>query len=82
MANLNFLPMLYQYSGFWALGPYKHMTNLCSLFLKHVARTAFMYSYRILPQIPVFGNLKSSYCQFKLFAYVIPVFRFLGMRSL
>ena len=58
------------------------MTNLCSLFLKHVNRTAFMYSYRIPPQISGFGNIKSSYGQFELFANVIPVFRFLGMRSL
>ena len=27
--------------------PYKNMTNLCSLFIKHVSRTTFMYSYRI-----------------------------------
>ena len=67
---------------FWPKGPYKNMTNLCSLFLKHVSRTAFMYSYRIPPQISGFGNIKSSYGQFELFAYVIPVFRFLGMRSL
>ena len=76
MANLNFLPMLCQYSGFWAWCPYKHMTNLCSLFLKHVSRTTFMYSYRIPPQISGFGNIKSSYGQFELFTYVIPVFRF------
>ena len=41
-----------------------------------------MYSYRIPTQISEFGNIKSSYGQFKLFAYVIPVFRFLGMMSL
>ena len=58
------------------------MTNLCSLFLKHVSRTAFMYSFRIPPQISGFGNIKSSYSQFDLFAGIIPVFRFLGMRSL
>ena len=54
------------------------MTNLCSLFIKHVSRTAFMYSYRIPPQISGFGNIKSSYGQFELFAYVIPVFRVFG----
>ena len=76
MANLNLLPMLYQHSGFWAWCPYKHMTNLCSLFLKHVSRTTFMYLCRIPPQISGFGNIKSSYGQFELFTYVIPVFRF------
>ena len=75
MANLNFLPMLYQYSGFWAWCPYKNMTNLCSLFIKHVSRTTFMYSYRIPPQISGFGNIKSSYVQFELFAGIITVLR-------
>ena len=70
MANLNFLPMLYQYSGFWAWCAYKNMTNLCSLFIKRVSRTTFMYSYRIPPQISGFGNIKSSYGQFELFAYL------------
>ena len=58
------------------------MTNLCSLFIKHVSRTTFMDPYRIPPQTSGFGNVKSSYAQFKPFAYVIPVFRFLGMMSL
>ena len=58
------------------------MTNLCSLFLKHVSRTAFMYSFRIPPQISGFGNIKSSYSQFDLFAGIITVLRLLGMRSL
>ena len=44
------------------------MTNLCSLFLKHVSRTTFMYSYRIPAQISGFGNIKSSYGQFDPFA--------------
>ena len=47
------------------------MTNLCSLFLKHVSRTTFMYLYRIPPQISGFGNIKSSYGQFELFAGII-----------
>ena len=51
------------------------MTNLCSLFLKHVSRTAFMYSFRIPPQISGFGNIKSSYSQFDLFAGIIPVLK-------
>ena len=38
-----------------------HMTNLCSLFIKHVSRTTFMYSYRIPPQISGFDNIKSRY---------------------
>ena len=58
------------------------MTNLCSLFLKHVSRTAFMYSYRIPPQISGFGNIKSGYGQFDPFAGVITVLRFLAMMSL
>ena len=63
--------------------PYKNMTNLCSLFIKHVSRTTFMYSYRIPPQISGFGNIKSSYGQFELFAWdnnSIAVFS--GMMSL
>ena len=51
------------------------MTNLCSLFLKHVSRTAFMYSYRIPPQISGFGNIKSGYGQFDPFAGVITVLK-------
>ena len=54
------------------------MTNLCSLFLKHVSRTAFMYSYRIPPQISGFGNIQSSYGQFELFAGIITVLRLLA----
>ena len=58
------------------------MTNLSSLFLKHVSRTAFMYSYRIPPQISGFGNIKSSYGQFELFAGIIIVLRLLAKMSL
>ena len=41
-----------------------------------------MYSYRISPQNSEFGNIKSSYGQFELFAGVITVLRFLAMMSL
>ena len=58
------------------------MTNLCSLFLKHVSRTAFMYSYRIPPQNSGFGNIKSSYGQFEPFAGIIIVLRLLAKMSL
>ena len=58
------------------------MTNLCSLFLKHVSRTAFMYSYRIPPQISGFGNIKSSYSQSELFIGIITVLRLLAKMSL
>ena len=58
------------------------MTNLCSLFIKHVSRTTFMYSYRIPPQISGFGNIKSSYSQFDLFAGIITVLRLLAKMSL
>ena len=58
------------------------MTNLCSLFLKQVSRTAFMYSYRIPPQISGFGNIKSSYSQFELFIGIITVLRLLAKMSL
>ena len=82
MANLNLLPMLYQYSGFWAWCHYKNMTNMCSLFIKRVSRTTFMYSYRIPPQISGFGNIKSSYGQFEPFAGIITVLRLLNKMSL
>ena len=58
------------------------MTNLCSLFIKHVSRTTFMYSYRIPPQISGFGNIKSSYGQFEPFAGIITVLRLLAKMSL
>ena len=58
------------------------MTNLCRLFLKHVSRTPFMYSFRIPPQISGFGNIKSSYSQFDLFAGIITVLRLLAKMSL
>ena len=38
-----------------------------------------MYSYRIPAQILAFGNIKSSYGQFELFAYFIAVLRFLAI---
>ena len=38
-----------------------------------------MYSYRMPPQISGFGNIKSSYGQFELFAGVITVLQFLAM---
>ena len=38
-----------------------------------------MYFYRIPGQISGFGNIKSSYGQFKLFDYVIAVLLFLSM---
>ena len=41
-----------------------------------------MYFYRIPAQISGFGNIKSSYDQFELFAGVITVLRFLAMMSL
>ena len=41
-----------------------------------------MYSYRIPPQICGFGNIKSSYGQFELFAGVITVLRLLNKMSL
>ena len=41
-----------------------------------------MYSYRIPPQNSGFGNIKSSYYQFELFAYVIAVLRALAKMSL
>ena len=41
-----------------------------------------MYSYRIPPQNSGFGNIKSSYGQFELFAYVIAVLRYLAKMSL
>ena len=40
-----------------------------------------MYSYRIPPQNSGFGNIKSSYAQFELFAYVIAVLRYLAKMS-
>ena len=58
------------------------MTNLCSSYLKHVSRTTFMYSYRIPPQNSGYGNIKSSYGQFELFAGVITVLRLLAKMSL
>ena len=58
------------------------MTNLCSLFIKHVSRTTFMYSYRTPPQISGFGNIKCSYSQFDLFAGIITVLRLLAKMSL
>ena len=41
-----------------------------------------MYSYRIPAQISGFGNIKSSYGQFKPFDYVIAALRFLAKMSL
>ena len=55
------------------------MTNLCSLYLKHVSRTTFMHSYRIPPQNSGFGNIEPSYGHIKLFGEVKAVFRFLAI---
>ena len=41
-----------------------------------------MYSYKLPTQISGFGNIKSSYGQFELFAYVIAVLLFLAKMSL
>ena len=58
---------------------YKNMTNLCSLFIKHVSRTTFMDSYRIPPQISGFGNIKSSYGQFELLPMLYQYSSFKGI---
>ena len=79
MANLNFNRGYEQFCGFWPLCTNNYMTNLCSSNLKHVSRTTFMYSYRIPAQISGFGNIKSSYGQFELFANVKAVLRFLAI---
>ena len=55
------------------------MTNLCSIYFKHVSRTTFMHSYRIQAQNSGFSNIEPSYGHFKPFVYVIAVFRFLDM---
>ena len=79
MANLNFNRGYEQFCGFWPLCTNNYMTNLCSSNLKHVSRTTFMCSYRIPGQISAFGNIKSSYGQFELFANVIAVLWFLAI---
>ena len=71
MDILNFLPGLLHYSSFWPRCTIKYMTNLCSLYFKHVSRTTFMHSYRIPGQNFGFSNIEPSYCHFKPFAGVI-----------
>ena len=58
------------------------MTSWCILYLKNVSRTSFKCSYRIRAQNSGFGNRNSSYDQFKHFARVIAVLRFLDIMSL
>ena len=79
MVILNLLPGLFHYSSFWPRCTIKYMTNLCSLYFKHVSRTSFMHSYRNPAQNSGFSNKEPSYGNFKLFGYVIAVFLFLDM---
>ena len=71
MDILNFLQGLLHYSSFWTRCTIKYMTNLCSLYFKHVSRTTFMHSYRIPAQNSGFSNIEPSYGHFKLFSGVI-----------
>ena len=71
MVILNFLPGLLHYSSFQPRYTIKYMTNLCSLYFKHVSRTTFMLSYRIPAQNSGFIYIETSYCHFKPFAGVI-----------
>ena len=77
MAILNILPGLLHDSSIWRRCTIKYMTNLCRLCFKHVSRTTYVYSYRIPAQNSGFSNIEPSYGHFKLFGYVIAVFRFL-----
>ena len=67
MVILNFLPGLLHYSSFCPRCTIKYMTNLCSLYFKHVSRTTFMHSYRIPAQNSGFSNTEPSYGHFKPF---------------
>ena len=78
MDILNLLPGLLQYSSFWPRCTIKYMTNLCSLYFKHVSRTTFMHSYRIPAQNSGFSNIEPSYGHFKHFAGIIALKQFLA----
>ena len=58
------------------------MSSWCIFYLKNVSRTSFKCSYRIHAQNSGFGNRNSSYDQFKAFAEVIALLRFLDIMSL